>query len=153
MDNRLHYFNRMNIVPRLPAPRPAPSHLRSLEEQLFVLRALLIVSVLYLASLCLAESGVGALPGGQGLPGSPAVSFLRPAAIGSLLFWVGAGFLAARLWWPAFFCGLAGLGLSALDALPHIESGDPAELLKLAAMMVLVGAACAGGVRSQPDWS
>jgi hypothetical protein len=150
MDNRISYFNRLNnldwnIPLRPPGRSPSPSGLRALEEQVYVFKALLVVVVPFLVALSLpAAAGE---QGGQAQ--TPSWPLLGPVAVGGVLFWAGVGFLAGRLWWAAYFCGLLALTLSTLYSLPTLESVGLELVLRLAAMGLLIGAAGVGGSRSQ----
>jgi hypothetical protein len=149
MDNRISYFNRLNnldwnIPLRPPKSPPTATRLRALEDQVYVFKALLVVVVPYLVALSLPVAA--GEPGGQAP--APSWPLLGPVVVGGVLFWAGVGFLAGRLWWAAYFCGLLALSLTTLYSLPTLESVGLEMILRLAAMGLLIGAACVGGSRS-----
>jgi hypothetical protein len=150
MDDRISYFNRLGnrnwVMPlRLSPPPPLP-RVRALEEKAFVLQVLLITVVPYLVSFLLPGNlDLGAA--GPQRSGSFVQPVLGPVLIGGVLFWAGVGFLAGRLWWPAYFCALLALTLSALYSLQLLESFSLGLFLRLAAMGMLIGAAGIGGSR------
>jgi hypothetical protein len=151
MDDRISYLNRMSRfdwdVSRHRSGRLSTApRVQVLQERVFVLKVLLAAVVPYLVGVSLAVNAEG-VPETHLFGQSAEGALLGPLVVGGLLFWVGLGFLAGRLWWPAYFCGLLGLTVSALYSLPFLDSVHAGTVLRLTAMAVLIVASGAGGNR------
>jgi hypothetical protein len=151
MDDRISYLNRMSRfdwdLSRHGSGRlSTASRVHVLQERVFVLTALLAAVVPYLVGVSLALNAEG-VPETHLFRQPAEGALLGPLVVGGLLFWCGLGLLVGRLWWPAYFCGLLGLTLSALYSLPFLDGVHGGTLLRLAAMAVLVVASGAGGYR------
>jgi hypothetical protein len=150
MDDRLSYFNRLQNINwdrphRGLGPRSQPPRLHDLEQQVYVLRSLLLAVVPFLIGVILSADQADLAAQAQA-PGN-SVSLLGMATVGGLLFWAGVGLFAARLWWPAYFCGLLGLTLSVFHILPMMDFLNAGTLFQVAGMGMLIGAAAVGGHR------
>ncbi len=152
MDDRLSYFNRLQQYNwdrshrglGLPAP---PPRRHALQEQVYVLRSLLLAVVPYLVGAVLAAGQFDLAPHTRPPADPEVLSLLGVVTLGGLLFWVGVGLFAGRLWWPAYFCALLGLTLSVFHALPTLDILNPGTLLQVAGMGMLIGASAVGGHR------